>query len=109
MTADDIKALREELKCTTRELGEALGVDQKTVLAWESGQLFPTKKHCDKMAELREKGPSSVPKRAKGAAPPMQVLADPALWEVFRKLVAHKKLRDEVVKLAAGYPDPKES
>jgi hypothetical protein len=36
----------------------------------------------------------------------MRVLADPALWEVVRKLVAHKKLRDEVAKLAASYPDP---
>jgi len=36
----------------------------------------------------------------------MKVLADPALWELMRKLVANKKLRDEVVKLAAAYPDP---
>jgi hypothetical protein len=38
----------------------------------------------------------------------MRVLADPALWELVRKLVAHKKLRDEVAKLAAGYRDPVE-
>jgi hypothetical protein len=36
----------------------------------------------------------------------MKVLADPALWELVRKLVANKKLRDDVVKLAAAYPDP---
>lgn len=106
MTAEEIKALRTELGCTTRELADALDVEQKTVLAWESGQLFPTKKHCDRMAALRAKGPSSVPKRAKGALPPMRVLADPAVWEVVRKLAAHKKLRDEVIKLAAGYADP---
>jgi hypothetical protein len=38
----------------------------------------------------------------------MKVLADPALWELLRKLIAHKKLRDEVGKLAAAYPDPAE-
>jgi hypothetical protein len=35
-------------------------------------------------------------------------LADPGLWEIVRKLVAHKKLRDEVAKLAANYADPAE-
>ena len=29
-------------------------------------------------------------------------------WELVRKLVAHKKLRDEVARLAAGYRDPVE-
>ena len=36
----------------------------------------------------------------------MKVLADPALWELVRKIVAHKKLRDEVLKLAGPYADP---
>ena len=36
----------------------------------------------------------------------MKVLADPQLWELVRKLAAHKKLRDEVAKLAQAYPDP---
>jgi len=107
VTADDIKALRATLQCTTRELAEATGVDQKTVLAWESGQLFPTKKFVDRMEALREKGPSAVPKKARGAAPsPARLLADPAFWLVVRKLLAHKKLRDEVTKLATDYPDP---
>ena len=82
-----------------------LGLEQATVLAWEKGELFPTKAYVDKMAALRAKGPGAIPKKAKGEAP-MKVLADPALWEVVRKLAAHKKLRDEVVKLAASYPDP---
>jgi hypothetical protein len=59
------------------------------------------------MQALKEKGPHSVPKKARGAAPPpMRVLADPSLWEIVRKLVAHKRLRDEVAKLAANYADP---
>jgi DNA-binding XRE family transcriptional regulator len=104
---DDIKALRATLQCTTRELGDAVGVDQKTVIAWESGHLFPTKKHVDRMLALKEKGPSAIPKKARGASPPpLRVLADPTLWEVLRKIVAHKKLRDEVVKLASTYEDP---
>jgi transcriptional regulator with XRE-family HTH domain len=107
LSPDDIKALRSALGCTTRELGEAVGVDQATIIAWEQGQLFPTKKYVDRMLALQEKGPGSVPKKARGAAPPpVRVLADPTFWEVVRKLVAHKKLRDEVQKLAASYPDP---
>ena len=105
MTPDEIKALRKDLTCTAKELAGALGIEQATVLAWEKGDLFPTKAFIDKMAQLRTRGPSAIPKKAKGAEP-MKVLADPALWELVRKLVANKRLRDEVVKLAAAYPDP---
>jgi len=109
VSPDEIKTLRKELGCSTRELGDAIGVDQKTIIEWEAGHLFPTKKFVDRMAVLREKGPSSIPKKARGAAPsPMKVLADPTLWQIVRKLVAHKKLRDEVTKLAEGYGDPSE-
>jgi transcriptional regulator with XRE-family HTH domain len=109
MTSDEIKALRAELKCTARELAGALGLEQAVVLQWETGELFPTKRHVDQMEALRAKGPGAIPKKAKGAQPsPMKVLADPSLWELVRKLTAHKKLRDEVVKLAASYPDPAE-
>jgi transcriptional regulator with XRE-family HTH domain len=107
VTPDDIKALRKDLACTAKDLAAALGTDQTTVLAWEKGDLFPTKAYVDKMAALRARGPSAIPKKAKGAAvDPMKVLADPALWELVRKLATHKKLRDEVIKLATAYPDP---
>jgi DNA-binding transcriptional regulator YiaG len=109
VTADDIKALRAGLQCSTRELAEAVGVDQKTVIAWESAQLFPTKKFVDRMAALREKGPTAIPKKARGNAPsPARMLADPGFWQLVRKLIAHKKLRDEVTRLANDYPDPAE-
>ena len=109
LSPEEIKALRTALSCSTRELGDALGVDQKTILEWEAGNLFPTKKYVDRMLALKEKGPGAVPKKARGAAPPpLRVLADPALWELVRKLVAHKKLRDEVIKLASSYADPAE-
>jgi transcriptional regulator with XRE-family HTH domain len=105
VSPDEIKALRKELVCTAKELAQALGIEQATVLAWEKGDLFPTKAFVDKMELLRGRGPAAIPKKAKGAEP-MKVLADPALWELLRKIVAHKKLRDEVVKLAAPYADP---
>ena len=105
VTPDDIKALRKDLSCTAKELAQVLGIEQATVLAWEKGELFPTKPFVDKMNALRAKGPSAIPKKAKGADP-MKVLADPTLWEAFRKIVAHKKLRDDVVKLAQSYADP---
>jgi transcriptional regulator with XRE-family HTH domain len=109
VSPEEIKELRAALSCTTRELGEAVGVDQKTIIEWEAGRLFPTKKFVDRMHALKEKGPSAIPKKARGASPsPMRVLADPALWELVRKLVAHKRLRDEVAKLAANYADPNE-
>ncbi len=105
MTPDDIKDLRRGLSCTAKELAQALGTDQATVMAWEKGDLFPTKAHVDKMAALAKRGPSAIPRKSKGDAP-MKVLADPALWELVRKLAAHKKLRDDVQKLAAAYADP---
>jgi transcriptional regulator with XRE-family HTH domain len=105
VTPDDIKALRKELSCTAKELAAALGTEQLTVLSWEKGDLFPTKDSVDKMQALRAQGPSAIPRKAKGADP-MKVLADPALWTVVRKLLAHKKLRDDVTKLAEAYADP---
>lgn len=105
VTPDEIKALRKELACTAKELAGALGVDQATVLAWEKSELFPTKAYVHAMDALRAKGPGSIPKKAKGADP-VKALADPQVWELLRKLAAHKKLRDEVAKLAEKYPDP---
>ena len=105
MTPDDIKALRRDLQCTAKELAVALGLEQSTVLGWEKGELFPTKPYIDKMEALRAKGPGAIPKKAKGPDP-MKAMSDPLVWELFRKLLTHKKLRDEVVKLAAAYPDP---
>jgi DNA-binding transcriptional regulator YiaG len=106
VTPEELKALRKELGCTAKELAAALGIDQATVLAWEAAQKFPTKAFVDRMSELRAKGPGAVPRKAKGTTDPVEQLADPRVWEIFRKLVVHKKLRDEVAKLAEAYPDP---
>jgi transcriptional regulator with XRE-family HTH domain len=106
MTGDDVKALRKELGCTAKELGVALGVDQATVLAWEKADLFPTKAYVDQMEALRGKGASAIPRKAKAGADPMKGLADPQVWALLRKIATHKKLRDDVAKLAEKYPDP---
>jgi transcriptional regulator with XRE-family HTH domain len=120
VTPEEIKALRKELACTARELATVLGVDQATVFAWERSELFPTKQYVDRMAALRAKGPSGIPRKPRPAArsrddtpsgheSPMRALADPLLWQIVRKLIAHEGLWSEVVRLAAGYSDPAES
>jgi transcriptional regulator with XRE-family HTH domain len=108
VTGDDIKALRKELSCTAKELAAALGLEQATVLAWEKAELFATKVYVERMRELQAKGPGAVPRKAKAAGNPVKALADPQVWELLRKIAAHKKLRDEVIKLADKYPDPAE-
>jgi len=106
VSPDEIKALRKELACTAKELAGALGVDQATVMAWEKAALFPTKVYVDRMIELGKKGPAAVPRKSKADGDPMKSLTDPVVWELLRKIAAHKKLRDEVIKLADKYPDP---
>jgi transcriptional regulator with XRE-family HTH domain len=110
MSPEQVKALRTELGCTARELAAALDVEADAVSAWERGELFPTKRHVDAMQELHARGPTAIPrKRRKGApASPMQVLADPALWRIVRKLLAHAELRASVEALSATYDDPAE-
>lgn len=112
MEADQIKALRQELGCTAKELAAALGIEHETVLAWEQGEQFPTKRFVGMMEELRRKGPSAIPKAPKRrrAAPasPMQALADPELWRLVRKLCAHAELRAAAQRLAEAYSDPAE-
>ena len=107
VTPDEIKALRAELKCTAKELAATLSLEQAIVMAWEKGELFPTKKYVDRMAALREQGPSGVVRKAKGGNP-VQALKDPLVWELLRKIAAHKKLRDDVAKLAEKFADPAE-
>lgn len=106
MTPEELKELRKGLQCTAKELAGALAVEQSTVMAWEKGELFPTKANVDKMNALRAKGPSSIPKKSKTASDPMKTMTDPSFWALVRKLAAHKKLRDDATKLAEPYADP---
>jgi transcriptional regulator with XRE-family HTH domain len=109
VTPEEIKTLRKELRCTAKELAAALELDQATVLAWEAAQLFPTKQYIDKMEALRAKGAGAIPRKAKGKqVSPMAAMNDPLVWALFRKLCAHKALRDAVAKMAEMYADPAE-
>ncbi len=108
MRPDDIKALRKELGCTARDLATTLGIEQKEVLAWEAGELFPTKRYVDQMKTLREKGPSAVLKTAKGkAVAPTDRVSDPAFWAIVKKLLLYPALYDQVSKLAAQFEEKK--
>jgi transcriptional regulator with XRE-family HTH domain len=106
MSPEAIKALRKELSCTAKELAATIGTDQATVLAWEKAELFPTKAHVVRMHDLQSKGAGAIVRKAKAGTDPVKALADPEVWTLLRKLAAHKKLRDEVAKLAEPYPDP---
>jgi hypothetical protein len=106
MSPDDIKQLRKDLKATARELAAALAVEQKEVVAWEAGELFPTKRYVEAMLKLKAQGPGAIPRTPKGKAAAktgLDRLSDPKLWEVVRKLLEHPTLFDQVAELAARY------
>lgn len=104
MNADEVKQARKVLKCTTKELAAALGVEASLVSAWELGEQFPTKSSVDALRALLAGGPASVPRKAKGADP-VEALHDPDVWALVRKILVHPKLRAEVAKIADKYDD----
>ena len=109
MSPEEVKALEKELGCSTSELALTLKVEPRTVVLWESGELFPTKRHVDQMQKLRAAGPGAVVRTARGRAKGqsgLPRLEDPKFWEIVRKLAAHSSLFDAVAKLCDGYPDP---
>jgi transcriptional regulator with XRE-family HTH domain len=109
VSPEEIQQLRKDLKCSAHELARVLGVDANTVLAWEGGELFPTKRYVDQMRELKTKGPDAIPRMPRGRVrvkKGVERLDDPKLWEIVRKLLEHPALFDQVAKLADGYDDP---
>ncbi|MBK8256055.1 MAG: helix-turn-helix domain-containing protein [Polyangiaceae bacterium] len=107
MTGEEIKALRRKLDITARQLGERLGVDQKTVLAWEREEIFPTKKHVEAMHAQTADGAVTSPKPGVHSVPSIwNDLSNPAVWKLFRKILAHDELREKVTQLAENYEDP---
>lgn len=109
MKPAEIKALRKELRCTTHELAAVLGVDAKTVMAWEHDEMFPTKRFVAQMKELRAAGPAAVPRKRRGnkqGQTALDILGDPATWQIVRKLIAHPEFREQVEKLAESYDEP---
>lgn len=109
VSPEDLKKLRAELKCTTRELATAIDVDQATILSWEKGETFPTKQFVERLEAARALGAKAIPRKAKGPAAnasPLDLLADPEIWTLFRKLLAHAELRRDVLDLAKQYEAP---
>jgi len=104
VTPEEIKALRKDLGCSARELAAAVGVDQATVLAWESGERFPTKQWVTRMTALHAQGRRDM--TSASGVDAMKALADPNVWKLLRKLAVHDAFRREVAKLAERYPDP---
>jgi transcriptional regulator with XRE-family HTH domain len=104
--ADDIKSLRKELGITQRDLAEALSLEVSLVRAWESGEQFATRAHCDALERLRANPP---PRRARRSASAHETLSDPAFWTLHRKLLAHPALRAACDKIATEYEDPLET
>ncbi|GMV18087.1 MAG: XRE family transcriptional regulator [Polyangiaceae bacterium] len=112
MSPEELKALQKELGISASELARALKVEPKTVVLWESGELFPTKRHVELMRELRERGRDAFPRAPRGKSrgvTGMARLSDPKLWELVRKLAAHPGFFDQVAKLAEELPDPAKS
>ncbi len=109
MSPDQIKNLRKQLGCTARELAETLGLEQKDVLAWESGELFPTKRWVTAMHKLESAGPTAIKRKPRGnakSATGLALLHDPALWALLRKLLAYPELFRQAAQLAEKYDDP---
>jgi transcriptional regulator with XRE-family HTH domain len=109
VTPDDIKQLRKELGCSARDLAATLGIEQNEVLAWEGGELFPTKRYVDAMKALRAQGPSGVLRAAKGKnVTATERVSDPAFWMIVKKLLLYPALYEQVSRLAATYDDKRE-
>jgi transcriptional regulator with XRE-family HTH domain len=102
MDSSEIRALRTSLHLTQRQLAEALGLDVDLVRQWEKAERFPTRTHVQALEALRARPPAAPPPS------PLALLGDPGFLALLRKLLAHARLRDEVGKLAAEYPDPLE-
>lgn len=104
MQPEDVKRIREALACSMGELAAAVGVDVKTLLSWESGDQFPTKRHSDRLAALEKEGPGAIKRKRSSKTPEgPALLADPRFWTVVRKLAVHADLFEKVEKLAQGY------
>ncbi len=106
MQPEDVKRIREALACSMGELAAAVGVEVKTLLAWESGDQFPTKRHSDRLAALEKEGPSAIKRKRASKAPiGPDLLADPRFWVVVRRLATNPEFFAAVEKLSASYGD----
>jgi len=104
MQPEDVKRIRDALACSLGDLAAAVGVDVKTLLAWEAGDRFPTKRHADKLKALEKEGPSAVKRtgKKKPVSGP-ELLGDSRFWNVVRKMATNADLFAEVERLSAKY------
>lgn len=104
MHSEDIKRIRESLACSLGDLAAAVGVEVKTLLAWESGDRFPTKRHADRLRALEKEGPSAIKRsRPKKAPSGPELIGDARFWTVVRKLATNPEFFGKVEKLAGEY------
>lgn len=119
MLPEDVTRLRETLGWSMSALARALEVPANEIVAWESGERFPTRKAVRRMQELlaehgareasTDESLSTLPSAPPlSEDPPWTALADPELWRLLRQLAAYSELRAAVRELAAAYPDPAE-
>ena len=109
MSPEAIKALRQELGCTARELAGALGIEQDDGARLGAVDLFPTKRHVDMMEALRSKGPSAVPRkprRKSAPASPSTPSPTPACGASCASSSSTPSCGNAVQKLAEPYTDP---
>lgn len=102
-SADDVVALRKQLKLSQRQLALRLGVEHPLVVQWERGEAFPTLANSRKLLALREGIPL---KRRTNPDPLRGLLNDPEFWEIHRKLLGHRELYEQVKRLARDFADP---
>jgi transcriptional regulator with XRE-family HTH domain len=101
MRPEEIRALRAELGCSVGELAHAVGVEPRMLLAWEAGDLFPTKRHVGKLVAARKAGPAALrTRKAEPGRAGTEVLEDPRLWAIVKRLVTDPTFFAEVEKLA---------
>jgi transcriptional regulator with XRE-family HTH domain len=101
MRPEQIRALRAELGCSIGELAQAVGVEPRMLLAWEAGDLFPTKRHVGKLEAARKAGAGALRSpKAESHRTGTDVLEDPRLWAIVKRLVTDPKFLAEVEKLA---------
>lgn len=76
MTADDLKARREALGLTQAELAERLGVNRRSLEAWEAGRYrVPHPRLLDQALTALEQTATICPKSRKSLANPLDSYA----------------------------------
>lgn len=98
MSPADIVVLRSTLELNPLQLAERLGVPVRLVLQWESGDRFPTKRHCQLMSQWVKNHPVAPQTAAEGTPSPPPLGARPTSTD-------SESLADVVVRQLLSNPD----